>query len=57
MRISPLPIALMTVLFWVADAHIWGDDLRYHLEEPMVITLVIVAAALCRMPYVKKKGK
>ena len=52
-----LPIAAMTALFWVADAHIWGDELRYHLEEPVVISLVILVAALFWLPYVRKKEK
>ncbi len=52
-----LPIVAMIALFWIADTHIWGEDLRYHLEEPVVISLVVFAAALCWLPYVNKEKK
>ncbi len=50
-----LPLIAMIALFWVADAHIWGEDLQYHLEEPVIISAVILIVALCWLPYVRKK--
>ena len=50
-----LPIIAMIALIWVADAHIWEERLRYHLEEPVIISAVILIAALCWLPYIRKK--
>ena len=46
-----VPLALAVVLFWVLAMR-WGEDLRYHYDEPLILSLAVVIPSLCFLPQV-----
>ena len=51
-----LPLVIAVILFW-ALAMRWGETLRYHYDEPLILSLAIVIPSLCFLPQVfRRKG-